>query len=170
MPKSYYKICSGTLYVIPGSSNAGDLTYDSNTDVVLVDNGGTKIHEEKLATIDTCELDVAKEQCLCTDSGCLNAKCETKGSECVIKIGATGVDALSTSDAIRTDGDLNVVTEISGSVTFKAKPTFNVLKSGTVDSKDLGNCAAPNILITNTCEGNQGGFIKKKCEIYVEHG
>ena len=141
--------------------------------MVLVDddNTDTKIHEEKLAMIDTCVMDVAREQCLCTD--CSNSKCEIKGSECVIKIGATGVDALikaKTSDAIRTDGDLNVVTEISGPVTFKAKPNFNDLTSGTVDSKDYGNCAAPNFLTTNTCDGNQGGFFRKKCSIYVDHG
>ena len=51
-------------------------------------------------------------------------------------------------------------TVISGDVTIEAKPTFNVLKSGSINNIDIGTCTAPKILTTDTCEGDQGGVQK----------
>ena len=59
----------------------------------------------------------------------------------------------SISDAVRTDGPADAEIEISGSVTFSAKPTFENLISTSVNNIDIGSCSAPKILTTNTCEG-----------------
>ena len=57
------------------------------------------------------------------------------------------------SDAVRTDGPADAEIEISGSVTFSAKPTFENLISTSVNNVDIGTCSDPKILTTDTCKG-----------------